>query len=98
MKPTILLLFLFCGVFLLLAQEKPIRLSKPKVEARMELLKNEHRELQKLVDDPTLAVPSWKARMRQIEGLVGAFEQSLNDSTLFWIEPKDSLSNRSARK
>lgn len=72
-------------------QEKAVHLSKQKVEMRIDQLKKEYQELQKLVDDPMLAVPNWKARMRQIEGSVGAFNQSLEDSSLFWVK-RDSLS------
>jgi hypothetical protein len=78
-----------------LAQEKPIQLSKKKVEMRIDQLKKEYQELQRLVDDPALAVPNWKARMRQIEGEVGGLMASINDTTL--IEA-DSLKTKPKSK
>jgi len=100
MRYTILFLCLFFSVSL--AQEnKPnsnivptkndtpelmVRLSKPKIFDRIRDLRSEYGELQRLVEDPTLAVPAWKARMRQIEGIITGLQLVMNDSTLFLVD------------
>jgi len=100
MRYTILFLCLFFSVSL--AQEnKPnsnivptkndtpelmVRLSKPKIFDRIRDLRSEYGELQRLVEDPTLAVPAWKARMRQIEGIIAGLQLVMNDSTLFLVD------------
>jgi len=90
---------LFCALLVLglaLGQEKPVPLSKQKVEARIRELGDEYQQLQRLVDDPQLAVPNWRARMRQIEGLVEGLRQSIQDSTL--LVPADLLKAKTGEK
>lgn len=92
----LMILLVFCALSLSLAQEKTIYLDRQKVETRIDQLKKEYQELQRLVDDPMLAVPNWRARMRQIEGSIGAFSQSLEDSSLFWVK-KDSSESKNKK-